>query len=277
MSMGMSRTKDAIRCVLNKPSIIVCLLCFALALFGPLLAPHDVGEVVSKTIFAPMSSDFLLGTDYLGRDNLSRILNAIRYTVGLSLFSAILASALGTFIALIVVMSPRWIEEVTIRIADALISIPSKMMALVIVAGFSSSVHLLIITAVIAYAPGAFRIAYSLAIGQCELEYVQVARIRGESALYIATREILPNILNPVLADFGLRFVFIVLLLSGLSFLGLGVQPPNADLGSLVRENIGGLSEGAVALIAPAVTIGILTVAVNLVIDRISEQRNSRY
>lgn len=262
---------------LKKLSSIICILCFVLAIFGPYLAPHDVGEVVSKNIFAPISSQFPMGTDYLGRDNFSRILNAMRYTVGLALAASVLASSIGTLVALISVMSPRWVEEVIIRLVDALISIPSKMLALVIVAGFGSSVHLLIITAVIGYAPGAFRIAYSLAMGQSELEYVQVAKIRGESAFYIAIREILPNILNPVLADFGLRFVFIVLLLSGLSFLGLGIQPPNADLGSLVRENIGGLSQGAPALIAPAMAIGVMTVAVNLVIDRIAEQRNKQH
>ncbi|MCE0494959.1 ABC transporter permease [Vibrio salinus] len=262
---------------LKKLSSIICLLCFFLSIFGPSLAPHGVGEVVSKTIFAPVTSQFPLGTDYLGRDNLSRILTAMRYTVGLALAASVLASTVGTFVALLGVMSPRWLEEVIIRLVDALISIPSKMLALVIIAGFGSSIHLLIITAVIGYAPGAFRIAYSLAIGQSELEYVQVAKIRGENAIYIAIREILPNILNPVLADFGLRFVFIVLLLSGLSFLGLGIQPPNADLGSLVRENIGGLSQGAPALIAPAMAIGVMTVAVNLVIDRIAEQRNKQH
>ncbi|SHO55984.1 ABC transporter permease [Vibrio quintilis] len=262
---------------LKKISSLVCMLCLLLAVFGPWLAPYSVGEVVSKTIFAPMSEQFLLGTDYLGRDNLSRILNAIRYTVGLSLTASVLASCTGTLVALTAVMSPKWLEEVIIRLVDALISIPSKMLALVIVAGFGSSIHLLIITAVIGYAPGAFRIAYSLAMSQSELEYVQSAKIRGEHSFYIAVREILPNILNPVLADFGLRFVFIVLLLSGLSFLGLGIQPPNADLGSLVRENIGGLSQGSVALIAPAMTIGIMTIAVNLVIDRIADQRNQQH
>ena len=261
---------------LKRISSIICVIALLLAVFGPWLAPHSVGQVVSKTIFAPVSIDFPLGTDYLGRDNLSRILNAMRYTVGLALVASVLASSIGTLVALISVISPRWLEEVIIRLVDALISIPSKMLALVIVAGFGSSVHLLIITAVFGYAPGAFRIAYSLAVNQSELEYVQVAKIRGENPFYIAIREILPNILNPVLADFGLRFVFIVLLLSGLSFLGLGIQPPNADLGSLVRENIGGLSQGAAALIAPASAIGIMTVAVNIVIDRIAEQRNAQ-
>ena len=257
-------------------SSVLCLFWLVVAICGPSMAPHNVGQVVSDQIFGPMSSQFLLGTDYLGRDNLSRILVATRYTVGLALVASVLSSMVGTLIALLAVISPKSVEVVILRVIDALISIPSKMMALVIVAGFGSSVPLLIMTAVLGYAPGAFRIAYSLALNQNEMEYVKVAMIRGEGRLYIAIREILPNILNPVLADFGLRFVFIVLLLSGLSFLGLGIQPPNADLGSLVRENIGGLSQGAPALLAPACAIGLLTVGVNLVIDRISRQRNER-
>lgn len=257
-------------------SSVLCLFWLVVAIFGPSMAPHNVGQVVSDQIFGPMSSQFLLGTDYLGRDNLSRILVATRYTVGLALVASVLSSMVGTLIALLAVISPKSVEVVILRVIDALISIPSKMMALVIVAGFGSSVPLLIMTAVLGYAPGAFRIAYSLALNQNEMEYVKVAMIRGEGRLYIAIREILPNILNPVLVDFGLRFVFIVLLLSGLSFLGLGIQPPNADLGSLVRENIGGLSQGAPALLAPACAIGLLTVGVNLVIDRISRQRNER-
>ncbi|MBF9002256.1 ABC transporter permease [Vibrio nitrifigilis] len=257
-------------------SSLMCMFWLVIAIIGPWVTPYDVGKIVSHDIFAPISAQFPLGTDYLGRDMLSRMLVAARYTVGLALVASICASAIGTLIALMAVISPKTVEVVLLRIVDALISIPSKMLALVIVAGFGSSAQLLILTAIIGYAPGAFRIAYSLALNQHELEYVKVAMIRGESKFYIAVCEILPNILNSVLADFGLRFVFIVLLLSGLSFLGLGIQPPNADLGSLVRENIGGLSQGAPALLAPAIAIGFLTVGVNLVIDRIARQRNQR-
>ncbi|WP_082712351.1 ABC transporter permease [Vibrio tritonius] len=271
-----SNVWPVIKKLLMSFSSVLCLFWLVVAIFGPSMAPHNVGQVVSDQIFGPISSQFLLGTDYLGRDNLSRILVATRYTVGLALVASVLSSMVGTLIALLAVISPKSVEVVILRVIDALISIPSKMMALVIVAGFGSSVPLLIMTAVLGYAPGAFRIAYILALNQNEMEYVKVAMIRGEGRLYIAIREILPNILNPVLADFGLRFVFIVLLLSGLSFLGLGIQPPNADLGSLVRENIGGLSQGAPALLAPACAIGLLTVGVNLVIDRISRQRNER-
>ncbi|MFJ5236799.1 ABC transporter permease [Pseudomonas neuropathica] len=254
----------------------MCVIWLLVAIFGPWLAPHPVGEVVSDNVFNNLSAAYPFGTDYLGRDMLSRILVGARFTVGLALVAAVLASGLGTSLALLSVVSPKWLDELISRLMDAFISIPSKMLALIMVSAFGSSVTLLICTAVLSFTPGAFRIARSMAVNIEALEYVQVARTRGERRLYVACVEILPNMLNPVLADLGLRFGFIVLLLSGMSFLGLGVQPPDADLGSLVRENIGGLNQGAPAIVIPALAIGTLTIGVNLFIDRLSSRRSRR-
>ena len=203
-----------------------------IAILGPSIAPYEVGAIVAPDVFGSLTSQNPLGTDYLGRDMLSRILFGARYTVGLALAAALAASITGTALGLTAAVAGRWIDELMSRVMDALISIPSKMLALVIVASFGSSVQLLMLTAWLSYTPGAYRIARSLAVNVKTLEYVQVARARGEKLPYIACVEILPNMINPMLADFGLRFVFVVLLLSGMSFLGLGVQPPNADLGS---------------------------------------------
>ncbi|MHA6232954.1 ABC transporter permease [Pseudomonas fluorescens group sp. PF-69] len=254
----------------------MCFLWLLVAIFGPWLAPHPVGEVVSDNIFDSLSAAYLFGTDYLGRDMLSRILVGARFTVGLALVSAVLASGLGTLCALLSVVAPKWVDEVISRLMDAFISIPSKMLALIMVSAFGSSVTLLICAAVMSYTPGAFRVARSMAVNIEALEYVQVARTRGERRLYVACVEILPNMLNPVLTDLGLRFGYIVLLLSGMSFLGLGVQPPDADLGSLVRENIGGLNQGAPAIVIPALAIGTLTIGVNLLIDQLASRRSRR-
>jgi peptide/nickel transport system permease protein len=240
------------------------------AIFGPSVAPHPVGAVVAPDVYGAFSWAHPLGTDYLGRDMLSRILHGARFTIGLALVAALAASVTGTTLALVAATAGGWIDEVMSRVMDALISIPSKMLALVMVAAFGSSVGLLILTAAVSYTPGAYRIARSLAVNVKTLEYVVAARARGERLPYVALVEILPNMINPMLADFGLRFVFVVLLLSGMSFLGLGVQPPDADLGSLVRENISGLFEGAPAVIAPAAAIATLTVSVNLLIDSLS-------
>jgi peptide/nickel transport system permease protein len=237
------------------------------AIFGPFLAPYRVGAIVAADVFEPFSAQHLLGSDYLGRDVLSRVLSGARYTVGLALAAALLASTVGGALALFAAVSGRWIDEVVSRLMDAMISIPSKIFALVMVAAFGSSIPLLLLIAAVTYVPGAYRIARSLAVGLNQMDYVQVARARGEGRFYIARVEILPNMISPMLADFGLRFVFVVLLLSGMSFLGLGVQPPHADLGSLVRENTSGLGDGAPAILMPALAIATLTIGVNLLID----------
>jgi len=201
------------------------------------------------------------------------MLHGARFTVGLALAAALLASVSGTALGVFAAVSGRWSDEVISRLMDALICIPSKIFALVMVAAFGSSLPLLLITAGLSYLPGAFRIARSLAVNLNTMDYVQVARARGEGRFYLTWVEILPNMIHPMLADFGLRFVFVVLLLSGLSFLGLGVQPPDADLGSLVRENISGLPEGAPAIVAPALAIATLTIGVNLLIDSLAGKR----
>ena len=163
----------------------------------------------------------------------------------------------------------HWFDATLSRVLDTLTAIPSKMFALLMVAGFGSSVTMLVLTAAIIYVPGAYRIARSLAVNINALDYVTVARTRGEGTLYIMLREILPNILGPMLADLGLRFVYVVLLLASLSFLGLGIQPPSADWGSLVRENIGALPDAGASVIVPALAIASLTIAVNIVIDNL--------
>jgi peptide/nickel transport system permease protein len=255
--------------VLGLLGLVIVVFWLAVAFLGPLVAPYKGGAITSTEVFGSYSAAHLLGTDYLGRDLLSRVLYGTQYTVGLALASAVLASSIGTFFGLLAAVSGRWADEVLSRLFDAVISIPSKVLALVVVAAFGSSIPILLGVAAFAYIPGAFRISRSLAVNLMTLEYVQVARARGEGLFYIARVEVLPNMIHPMLADFGLRFVFIVLLLSGLSFLGLGVQPPNADWGSLVRENIGGLSEGAPAVLMPAIAIATLTVGVNLLIDNL--------
>lgn len=247
-----------------------------MAILGPSISPYDATAIVDTDVFSGMSHKFLLGSDYLGRDMLSRILFGTRATIGLALLSTVVASLSGTAIALFAAFSGGWRDAVISRALDALISIPSKMFALMMVATFGSSMFLLVLTAAITYMPGAYRIARSLAVNVQAMEYVQAARARGEGVWYIMTVEMLPNMIRPVLADFGLRFVYVVLLLSGLSFLSLGVQPPDADWGSLVRENISGLGEGALAVIMPALAIASLTIGVNLLIDNLRSKRAAK-
>ncbi|MGR4067402.1 ABC transporter permease [Halomonas sp. LR3S48] len=238
-----------------------------MALVGPWLAPYGANALVSFDVFGPISMEYPLGTDFLGRDILSRLLNGAPYTIGVALAATVLACLFGVVLGLVAAASGGWVDAAISRTQDALIAIPNKIFALIMVASFGSSVPLLLVMAAFAYMPGSYRIARAVAVNVMTMDFVQVARARGEAMPYIMFIEVLPNMLRPVLTDFGLRFVYVVLLLSAMSFLGLGVQPPDADWGSLVRENIQGLGEGAPAVLAPAVAIATLTVGVNLIID----------
>lgn len=254
----------------------VILFWAAVAVLGPFVAPYPVGKIVAYDYFAPMSAQFPLGTDFLGRDMLSRILMGARFTVGISLAGAVLACAIGVVLGMIAAVIGGFFDSVLSRSLDALSGIPSLMFGLVVVAGVGSSIPVLIATLAVIYAPGAYRFARALSVNVNTMDYVTVARARGERLPYLIVEEIFPNIIGPVLADFGLRFVFIVLLLSGLSFLGLGVQPPQADWGALVRENLDGLSYGAPAIVFPSLCIASLTIAVNLLIDNLPSKIRDR-
>lgn len=250
-------------------SAAVALTWAVIAVIAPWLTPYGPGEVVDFDYFGPISEQFWLGSDYLGRDMLSRILVGTRYTVGISLAAVLIACFTGVVLGMTAAVIGGWYDTILSRFLDALTSIPSKLFGLVVVAGIGSSIPVLIGVLAVIYTPGAYRFARALSVNINTMEYVTAARARGERTLYLICHEILPNITGPVLADMGLRFVFIVLLLSGLSFLGLGVQPPNSDWGSLVRENIGALSFGAPAVIMPSIAIATLTISVNLLIDNL--------
>lgn len=256
--------------------LAIVLVWALVAIFAPLLAPYPIGKIVDTDYYGPMSAKLWLGSDYLGRDMLSRIILGTRYTVGIALGAVIIACAGGVVLGMAAAVIGGWVDLVLSRFFDALNSIPSKLFGLMMVAAVGSNIPMLIVTLAVIYLPGAYRFARSLAVNVNAMDFITVARIRGEGPLYLVLSEILPNIRGPVLADLGLRFVFIVLLLSGLSFLGLGVQPPNADWGALVRENLGGLPYGAPAVIFPSIAIASLTISVNLLIDNLPRKIRDR-
>jgi peptide/nickel transport system permease protein len=257
----------------GKLGLAVLAILVLVALFAPWLQAHDLGEMSAAGVFQPMSTEHWLGTDYLGRDMLTRLIAGAPYTLGVAFAATVLACGFGALLGLLASVSGGWLDAALSRTLDTLVSIPSKLLALVIIAGFGSSTTLLVATAAVVYTPGCYRIIRSLGVNINAMDYVVVARARGEKRSYIMRREILPNIWGPLLADMGLRFVYALRLLASLSFLGLGVQPPMADWGSLVRENLGALPMGGVSVVAPALAIAVLTIAVNLVIDNLPSAR----
>jgi peptide/nickel transport system permease protein len=262
--------------IVGKIGLCIILFWALVAIFAPLLTPYPVGEIVDWDYFGAVSAKFLMGTDYLGRDILSRVMMGARFTVGISLAAVTIACTGGVLLGMIAAVAEGWFDMILSRLLDAFNGIPSLLFGLVVVAAVGSSIPVLVLTLAAIYLPGAYRFARALSVNVNTMDFVTVARARGERTPYLILHEIFPNILGPVLADLGLRFVFIVLVLSGLSFLGLGVQPPNADWGALVRENIGGLSFGAPAVLFPSIAIATLTIAVNMFIDNLPTKIRDR-
>ena len=243
------------------------------AVVGPFLAPYHPADMVADESFAPMSAAHPLGTDYVGRDILSRLLYGARLTMSLSLASTLLAFFVGISLGFTAALAGPKTDMLISRVYDAFMSMPTIMLGLVVIAALGSSIPVLVITAGLIYSCGLYRIARALATEIKVMDFVEAARARGERLPWIIRREILPNAVVPLVAEFGLRLVFSILFISGLSFLGLGVQPPTADWGVMVRENLGGLVYGSSAAFVPAAAIASLTVGINLIVDDFSAQR----
>jgi len=243
------------------------------ALAGPFLAPYDPADFVSDDSFGPVSAAYWLGTDYIGRDILSRVLYGARLTMSLSFMATVLAFLVGVGLGFTAALAGPRTDMVISRIYDAFLSMPTIMLGLVVIAALGSSIPVLVITAGLIYSCGLYRIARALAVDIKVMDFVEAARVRGEKLPWIISREILPNAVIPLVSEFGLRLVFSILFISGLSFLGLGVQPPTADWGVMVRDNLGGLVYGSSAAFVPAAAIASLTVGINLIVDDFSAQR----
>lgn len=244
-----------------------------IAVIGPWIAPYEVYDDPGNQGLAPISAEFPLGTDAYYRDVLSLILHGARLTISLSLAATLLAYAIGVVFGFAAAIAGGWLDLVLSRINDSLLSLPTIMTGLVVIAALGSSIPVLIGATGVIYATGVYRIARALALDIQAMDFVEAARNRGEGLWWIISREIWPNAWLPLLTDFGLKLVFAILFISALSFLGLGVQPPQVDWGSMVRENLVGLPRGAPALLAPAFAIASLTIAVNLVVDHLSAQQ----
>lgn len=246
-----------------------------LAVAGPVLAPAAPGEILTFTAFAPPGEEeTLLGTDYLGRDLLSRLLYGAGLTLSLALATTALGFVAGVVAGFYAAEAGGRIDTFIFRIVDVVISFPPILLALVIIVGLGSSIPVLVCTVGLIQSPRVARIARAVAMDIGTRDFVEAARARGESIASILVREVLPNSLLPLAAEFGLRLAYAVLLLAALSFLGLGIQPPLADWGALVRENMAGIYYGGWAVILPAVSIATLVVGINLFVDSLLVQAN---
>ncbi|MCX8520440.1 MAG: ABC transporter permease, partial [Rhodoferax sp.] len=237
-----------------------------ISLFTPWLAPYGQSANIGGTWDEP-SMKMLLGADQIGRDMLTRIMYGTRMTIGVALAITLLSFLIGILLGFVSAVLGGWVDVFFTRLVDVMLSIPGLIFALIILGVFGSSIPVLIMTIAVLDSTRVFRLARALGMNLTVMEYVEAAKLRGEGLWWVIRREILPNAWAPLISEFGLRFCFNFLFIAGLSFLGLGIQPPYADLGGMVRENAAAINFGIMAPIYPATAIALLTVSVNLVVD----------
>jgi peptide/nickel transport system permease protein len=235
-------------------------------LFAPWIAPHPTGAVVGD-VWAGMAPNHLLGTDNLGRDLLSRLIHGTRTTLAIAGMATALSFGVGSTLGFVAAVVGGRLDQGLSRGVDLLMSVPYLIFALVVLSVLPATVLVLVLVMGVLDATRVFRLSRAVAVDINAMDFVEAARLRGERTAWIVFHEILPNALTPLVSELGLRFIFAVLVLSALSFLGLGVQPPEADWGALVKENKEGIVFGVPAALIPAAAISVLTISVNLVAD----------
>ena len=236
------------------------------AILAPVIAPYEEAEVVAD-VWLPPGDGHLLGTDQLGRDLFTRMVYGARNTIAIALLITCLAFLVGVVGGLLAATMRGWVDMRLSRIVDVVMAFPALILSLMVLSIMGASIPVLIIVISLLDATKVYRLARALAMDIEVMEFVEAARLSGEGTWWIITKEILPNALPALIAEFGLRFCFIFLFISALSFLGLGIQPPAADWGSMVRDNAGAISFDMMTPLWPAGAIAFLTIGINLVVD----------
>ena len=249
--------------------IFIFLFC---ALFAPWLAPYGEADILGKANL-PSNSMNWLGTDQLGRDVLTRLIYGARNTIGIAIITTMFSFAVGGTLGVLAALKRGWLDQGVSRIVDVFLAIPVLIFALMLLAVAGKSVINLILILGLLDSTRVFRLARATALNVVVMDYVEAAKLRGEGMGWVVFREIMPNIAAPLITEFGLRFCFVFLTISALSFLGVGIQPPTADWGSMMAENKTLINFPVKTFpyipmpFYPAGAIALLTVAVNFVVD----------
>jgi peptide/nickel transport system permease protein len=236
------------------------------AIFAPVISPYSETEVVGD-VWMPYSRDNLLGTDNVGRDLFTRLLYGARNTIALAFATTMLSFLVGTICGFFAATLGGWIDQLFSRIVDIIMALPMLIFCLMVLSVVGTSIGALIVVIALLDSTRVYRLARAVAMDIEVMEFVEAARLRGERIWWLMRHEILPNAMPPLVAEFGLRFCFVFLFIASLSFLGLGIKPPTADWGSMVRENAGAITFGIFVPLWPAAAIAFLTVGVNLIVD----------
>jgi peptide/nickel transport system permease protein len=246
--------------------LILTALFLFVAIFAPLVSPFAMDQIVGD-VWQPMSAEHLLGTDNLGRDLLSRMIYGARTTIFIAAVATAISFILGSVLGFTAAVVGGWFDTLMSRFVDLLMAIPTLIFGLVVLSVLPTTLLTLILVMGILDSTRVYRLSRAVAADINVMDFVEAAKLRGEGTGWIIFREILPNALSPLISELGLRFIYAVLFLSALSFLGLGVQPPQADWGGMVKENKDGIVFGIPAALIPAAAIAALAISVNLVAD----------
>ena len=268
--------------------ILTVILYIILAIFADFIAPYEQDEIFEVINVLPggnpdLGGDprFILGTDQLGRDLLSRLIYGAQNTVGIAFATTVISFLIGITGGFLAATLGGWVDQVLSRTVDALMAIPQLIFALLLMtiatawAGSNKVLIMVYMVLIIAVLDSTrvFRLSRAVGSNIVVMDYIEAAKVRGETLGYLLFREILPNSMAPLLAEFGLRFCFVFLTISALSFLGIGIQPPLADWGTMVRDlaqfiNFAAFSPLTATLpLLAAGAIALLTVAVNFIVD----------
>jgi peptide/nickel transport system permease protein len=270
-SQQTSRTRRVLNLLIEAPlsaklGLLVIFVYIFVSLFAPWIAPFGESEIVGKK-YLPWGDEFLMGTDNLGRDMLTRLIYGARNTVGIALVTTLYAFLLGSTLGIVAAVVGGWTDQLLSRIVDILMAIPALIFAMLLLSIFGTSVPSLILIIGLLDATRIYRVTRAVSLNVVVMDFVEAARLRGEKLPWITVREILPSISAPLAAEFGIRFCFVFLTISALSFLGLGIQPPTADWGSMVRDTADLITFEDYTPLIPAAAIAVLTIGVNFVVD----------
>lgn len=246
--------------------MVIILINAFVAIFGPWISPFDPTDMIGDS-WADADATHWLGLDNLGRDILSRMIDGARLSIGLALMITLLSFTIGIIAGFTAAVMGKWVDIILSRIVDLLLSLPTLIFAFVVLSVLGTDIPVLVVTLAILDSTRVFRLARSVAVNINALDFVEAARLRGEGLWWIIRKEILPNAVPPLVAEFGLRFSFAFLFIAALSFLGIGVQPPDADWGSMVRDYRDMISLDGIQPLYPAGAIALLTIGINFVVD----------
>lgn len=259
-----------LRRALSQPATLLGMILVAahlvLALFSPLIAPHDSSALVASPLQRP-SWEFLMGTDQIGRDYFSRIIEGGRVALLVSFCGVAIALAVGTVLGVLAGYVGGRFDEITMRFVDAMMSIPEIILIAILTLALGKDIWALIPVVAAVYTWGVVRVMRAKTISLATLDFVRAAELRGETRFAIMLREILPNLTGLLGVELAVRVSSAVLRISALSFLGLGISQPTPDWGLMVQEAMGVVFTDPWFLLLPAIMLSTLIIGVNFMVD----------